>query len=265
MVEDRPIEVVAWQQAVEEKSMLKVRLSGLSLKLIDKKDVIAILEKCLGFKKDLTNFYKFAEKNETLNTLANRFLGLKPPRFPSVFEAVVNGISCQQVSLDLGIILMNRLATAYGRQTKSSNSVAHAFPTPEDLANLNPDDFRKLGYSRQKGRAIIEISKIIISGGLELEKLENLSNDEALAKLRELRGLGRWTAEYVLLRGLGRLDVFPADDVGARRGLRRLLKIRKILDYSQTEKIVSKWNPYGGFVYFHLLLDSLVQKGVIQI
>ncbi|MEO8687895.1 MAG: hypothetical protein ABI611_06715 [Solirubrobacteraceae bacterium] len=78
-----------------------------------------------------------------------------------------------------------------------------------------------------------------------------------------LRGIGRWTAEYVLLRGLGRLHVFPGDDVGAHNKLRRLFDIDMALDHASVQQLVARWHPYAGVVYFHLLLDSLSQAGLI--
>jgi DNA-3-methyladenine glycosylase II len=225
--------------------------------------LLGALEKCLGLNKNLSAFYKFAQKDVILSDLASRFLGLKPPRFPTVFEGVVNGIACQQLSLDLGITLLNRLCINYGQEVRHLNYSARAFPCPEDLANLTPESFRALGYSRQKGRAIILLSKSIVSGDLDLEQLEETDNSQALARLCNLRGIGRWTGEYVLLRGLGRLDVFPADDIGGQRGLQQLLNINKPLDYVQTKNLVSCWYPYGGFIYFHLLMNRLVGEGCL--
>jgi DNA-3-methyladenine glycosylase II len=67
----------------------------------------------------------------------------------------------------------------------------------------------------------------------------------------------------VLLRGLGRLDVFPGDDVGAHNKLRRFFGLEGPLDYETVQELVARWQPYAGVVYFHLLLDSLAQAGVV--
>jgi DNA-3-methyladenine glycosylase II len=75
--------------------------------------------------------------------------------------------------------------------------------------------------------------------------------------------VGRWTAEYVMLRGLGRLDIFPGDDVGAHNKLRRFFDIDTALDYDSVKRLVAPWHPYAGVVYFHLLLDSLSETGVV--
>jgi DNA-3-methyladenine glycosylase II len=99
---------------------------------------------------------------------------------------------------------------------------------------------------------------------LDLESFANLDNAEAASRLLDLPGVGRWTAEYVLLRGIGRIDVFPGDDIGARNNLARWLHLPKPLDYSRVMHVVGKWRPYGGLIYFHLLLDGLERAGHLQ-
>jgi DNA-3-methyladenine glycosylase II len=141
---------------------------------------------------------------------------LSPPRFPTLFEALANGIACQQMSLTLGILLLNRLAEQWGVAMRSTSGTVHAFPRPEDLAEVKQSELRKLGFSRQKGRYLVELSRTFLDGHFKSETLSNLGNEAVVERLRELRGVGRWTAEYVLLRGRRRLDVYPGDDVGAR-------------------------------------------------
>ena len=261
VVEDRTFEVIV-NQKTEGQSSIQAQIIGLRLTDRQTKLLNTALEKCLGFDKSLDAFYEFAREDNVLDALVKRFLGLKPPRFPTVFEGVVNGISCQQLSLDFGITLLNRLCANYGRKVEFKDYSSHAFPIPEDLANLTPDDFRRLGYSRQKGRAIIELSQNIVSGDLDLECLESFDNSQALMRLCNL-WCWQVTGEYVLLRGLGRLDVFPADDIGGRRGLQQWLGIDELLDYAKTKSIVDRWGSYAGFVYFHLLMNRLVQEGYL--
>ena len=94
--------------------------------------------------------------------------------------------------------------------------------------------------------------------------LEAMNDEEAKASLSSMRGVGRWTAEYVLLRGLSRLDTFPGDDVGAQKNLQQLLHLEEKPSYGKIKEVTSSWHPYAGFVYFHLLLDKLEKQGVLQ-
>jgi DNA-3-methyladenine glycosylase II len=97
-----------------------------------------------------------------------------------------------------------------------------------------------------------------------LEAFAGESDPVVRQHLLELRGVGRWTAEYVLLRGLGRLHIFPGDDVGAQKRLARWLGRSEPMDYADVCRAVERWQPDAGLVYFHLLLDGLSQTGAIQ-
>ena len=190
--------------------------------------------------------------------------GLKPPRFPTVFEALVNAVACQQLSLAVGIQLLNRLADGHGRAASDDPDGPPAFPDPELLAGLRPDELKHLGFSLTKARSIVEAARAIVDGDLDLEALEQLDDAAVIERLTRLHGIGRWSAEYVLLRGLGRLNIFPGDDVGAHNKLKRLFQIETRLDYEAVRQLVARWDPYAGLVYFHLLLDSLAIAGLVD-
>lgn len=223
--------------------------------------IAAAIERLLGTCVDLRPFYRFAVGEPRLHQLAAQFRGVKPPRFPTVFEGVINGIACQQLSLAVGITLLNRLSAACGLRFLDADGAQYAFPRPADLAAMNVEDLLPLGFSRNKSRAIIETASEVAQGRLDLERFAILENEEALARLRELRGVGRWTAEYVLLRGLGRTNLFPGDDVGARNNLARWMHLRKPLDYDRVGRVLGRWRQFAGLIYFHLLLTGLEQSG----
>jgi DNA-3-methyladenine glycosylase II len=221
------------------------------------------MTRMLGLRTNLVPFYRIAGNDPALGPLAENFLGLKPPRLPSVFETLINAISCQQLTLTVGLILLNRLA----RKCRSKAPTAAAFlpfPSPGDVLRLTPGQLRALGFSRQKSGAIRAIATSIKEGELDPEALNGLGDEEALAALCRLRGIGRWSAEYVLLRGLGRLCIFPGDDVGARNNLERWLMLRRPLDYKGVGRRLRRWQPYAGLVYFHLLVRQLADRGYVR-
>ena len=258
-----PVEVGVAQVGPPDTPQLRVAVQGQPLRAPVKAAVASALERLLGLRINLAAFYRFAARQEPLGQLAQRFRGMKPPRLASVFESLINAIACQQVTLTLGIRLLNGLAANYGPVLHDGDVTVHAFPRPEDLAGLRPDELRRLGFSRQKGRAMIELARSITEGRVDLEGLAALPDEEAVERLRRLRGVGRWTAEYVLLRGLGRTHVFPGDDVGARANLERWLRLAEPLDYEGVRSTLAKWYPYGGLIYFHLLLDRLAEAGTL--
>ena len=219
----------------------------------------ALLERSLALGADLSGFYELARRDRRLLSLAQRFRGLHPPRFPTVFEALVNAVACQQLSLDVGIHLLDRLARRYGPAVTGRETPG--FPTPEALAAATPGGLRPLGFSRAKAVAIIGLARLVAEGNLDLEALEEADDDQAVGLLTGLPGIGRWSAEYTLLRGLGRWHVLPGDDVGARNNLRRRFGLAGDGGYEAVGELSKQWWPYGGLVYFHLLLDGLAGAG----
>jgi DNA-3-methyladenine glycosylase II len=256
-----PVEVTVTQTAPLEAARLQVAVAGQPNRTGVRTAVTSALERLLGLRTDLTGFYRLAARDRRLGPLARRFRGMKPPRFATVFECAINAMACQQVTLTLGVSLLNRLAVAVGTTFGDGDVATRAFPRPVDLAGLSPADLWQLGFSRQKGRAMIELARSIVEGRLDLEGLAGIPDDVAVKRLSELRGVGRWTAEYVLLRGLGRTHIFPGDDVGARNNLRRWMRLPRPLDYVGVRRLLSRWDGYAGLVYFHLLLDRLAEAG----
>jgi DNA-3-methyladenine glycosylase II len=263
IVQGEPTLINVTQTGGVDAPRLDVTVSCLNECAQAKTVIAARLELLLGLRIDLTAFYKLAANQPRLHELSNRFRGLKPPRFPTLWEGIVNGIACQQFSLTVAIMLLNRLSAAYGLPFDEPNGRQYALPRPEDLAAASLTGVRSLGFSGAKSRALIELGQIISDGRFDPGALADLDNRQAISRLKELRGVGRWTAEYALLRGLGRIDLFPGDDVGARKNLERWMRLRKPLDYERVGRITSRWKPYRGLIYFHLLLDGLARGGYL--
>jgi DNA-3-methyladenine glycosylase II len=260
----KPAEVAVTQRGSPEAPRLQTTVIGVEFGSETKSKVTQALNWMLGLQVDLKGFYRSAAKDARLAILARRFRGLKPPRFPSLLEALINGIACQQFTLASGIQLLNHLAEDFGPSLTGTGIRAHAFPSSQDLAAVKPQSLRSLGLNRQKVRAIIELSRAIAQGDLDMESLTSLDDEAAVERLSELHGVGRWTAEYVLLRGLGRVQIFPGDDVGARNTLQKWLGLRKPLDYDGVRRLTAKWKPYAGLVYFHMLLYRLNENGILN-
>lgn len=226
------------------------------------------LQHMLGLSVDLRDFYVIGTKHKKLGGLIAEFTGFKPPRYPTIFEALLNAVSCQQVSLNVGIMLLNRLVQNFGRpagpySAARAGSVARACPSPADLAALPTGALRSLGYSRNKERAILEVSGAVASGKLNPESLRELTDAAALEKLLAIRGIGRWSAEYALLRGMGRLNIFPGDDVGGWNNLQKHLRLRSRPDYEKTRKLLAPWKNYAGLLYFYFLLANLRSRAIL--
>jgi DNA-3-methyladenine glycosylase II len=264
LVHGEPIAIdVAQTGSCEDPTLLVTATSATTLDSLRLASVRHAVERMLGVEIDLDPFYALADGDRDLRPLKDRFLGVKPPRFPTIFEALVNAIANQQLSLEVGIELLNRLTAAYGTKALLDERWPNAFPDSRVIALTAVNDLRRLGFSTSKARSLISLAQLVSAGALDEEELTSMSRHDATRRLERLHGIGRWSAEYVLLRGLGRLEVFPADDVGARNKLQRLLGLSEPPTFDEIVATATPWHPYGGVVYFHLLLDGLVEKGVL--
>ncbi len=223
-----------------------------------------LIRRMLGVNLNLSPFYKLSVNDPVLGVIVQRFSGVKPPRFPSLFETIINAISCQQLSLDAGIALLNRLAENFGQPFTDGNLTLYSFPDPSALSGAGDKELRQLGFSRQKARAINSLTFKLLNREIDLSRLESDSSSLAVSRLQTISGIGRWSAEYVLLRGLGRLDVFPGDDIGGQNNLRKLLRLATRPSYDELNQLLINWRPYAGLIYFHLLLNRLYDKGLIS-
>jgi DNA-3-methyladenine glycosylase II len=264
-IHGQTVEVSVFQQGTRESPRLVVNVvgEGLHAKGKAKAEITALLTHMFGLQVDLDGFYQMAARAPKLRELAERYRGLKPVRFPTIFETLANAFACQQFTIAAGVQLLNRLARKGSITLETNAGVIFGFPEPSDLLRLSPRTYRKLGFSRQKTNAFRELSRNLVSQHLDLDALANRKNEDAMSFLLGLRGVGRWTAEYVLLRGLGRIDVFPGDDVGAQNRLAKWLERSEPMDYVSVRRVLKRFEPYAGFIYFHMFMESLSASGNI--
>ncbi|MGI8492194.1 MAG: DNA-3-methyladenine glycosylase family protein [Acidimicrobiales bacterium] len=265
VVDGRPFAIEVSQTGRATSPLLTLKVFGAGPELTDEAvgGARTVVEESLGLGVDLGGFYHLAERDKHIAGLAARFRGLKPPRFPTVFEALVNAVACQQLSLEVGIELLSRLSDAYGADLGGAGSTLRSFPEPAALAAASPEALRQLGFSNRKADTVVRLAAAAVDGDLSRMGLDALSRADAAAALQHLGGIGRWSAEYVMLRGLGRLEVYPGDDVGARNKLRAFLGLAEAPDYRAVSEVTAPWAPYAGMVYFHLLLDGLAERGLV--
>jgi DNA-3-methyladenine glycosylase II len=210
----------------------------------------------LGVEVDLTPFYRSASKVQWLHPLVSRMRGVRPPRYPTFWEACVNAIVFQQISLHAASSIMGRLTMGLSKPVEHRGVRLYPFPSPEQILSAPDSLLRRAGLSAGKLATLRRVCDALDGRALDETRLEALPSPEASALLRNIKGIGPWTATVILLRGLGRLDVFPANDTSVVRNLALVdgptpLAVRTLLDLG----------PEQGMLYYHLLLASLETRG----
>src|SRR4026209_1850349 len=153
----RPTELTVRQAGSFAAPRLSVTATPPPRTPLARRAVRATFDRLLGLRIDLTDWYRMAANDVRLRPLADRFRGMKPPRFPTMFEAVINAFACQQLSLEVGLELLNRLAVLSGKRGGAKPSVPPPFPTPVDVGRLRKAELRAIGLSGQKVRALLDL------------------------------------------------------------------------------------------------------------
>jgi DNA-3-methyladenine glycosylase II len=227
----------------------------------DEFDVAAVVRRSLGADVDLSAFYAGAAKVPWLERIARGARGVKPPRYPSLWETVCNAVVYQQVSIHAAGAILRRVIERYAVPAEANGVRLFPFPAPRTLLDADPAEMRGLGLSVNKINALKAVGAAIESGELDEAALEPLSTPELIAALVAHKGIGPWTGAVVALRGFGRLDVFPMNDSGAEAGLRKLSGDPNV----RVEPIISTLSPQQGMLYYHLLLGRLDATGEISL
>jgi DNA-3-methyladenine glycosylase II len=213
----------------------------------------------LGVERDVAGFYRAARRPAWLRALAARMRGVKPPRYPTLWEACVNAIVFQQVSLHAATAILGRAIRALGASHEHGGLALFAFPGPNLLLAAPDAPLRAAGLSLGKVATLRRVAEALTTGVLDEARLAECDSPEAAARLCGIKGIGPWTAAVILLRGLGRLDVFPMNDSGAARSL-ALAAGDAPVDLPALLRDLAEWR---GFLYYHLLLARLEARGEV--
>ncbi len=203
---------------------------------------------------DFDRFYAVASKDSTMRTIAEKLRGLRPIRPPTIFESVIIAITEQQISLHAAIAIRSRMIQRYGDTVTRRGRIFYSFPMPESLARAKRAGLRKVGLSASKARCVSEFSKRIANGEFDLNRLKKMDDCQVVAELTEFRGIGEWTAKYTLVRGMGRANSLPADDLGIRRAVSEAyFKGRSVSAEEVRVTLTEKFAPYSGIAAFYLM------------
>ena len=231
-----------------DRSSLELRATGR-----DPERWVPVVERLLGTAADLTQWYRRSARIAWLRPIAAALRGLKPPRYPSLWEACAHAIVFQQISIHAAASIMRRAVESLGYSVTVGSVRCVAFPAAERWLAAGDEILRGAGLSRNKIGHLRSTAAAFASGSIDETALEALPTPEAALRLCGIRGIGPWSASVVLLRGLGRLDVFPLRDSGVARSL-ALLSGDAAIDQAA---LLERLGPVRGMLYYHLLLARL--------
>jgi DNA-3-methyladenine glycosylase II len=248
----RPVLIIASSKGTTEKPRIQVDAYP-ALSIPEERSLRDLLHIMLGSRFDYNGFRRVARKDRVMSMISRELTGLRPIAPPTIFEALVIAITEQQISLDAAIAIRSRLIEKYGDTVRFDRRIFYAFPTPKSLAAAKPSQMRSVGLSRSKALFINELARKVERGELDLEGLRTMDDGSAIAELTKIKGIGRWSAEYALIRGMGRVNSLPADDLGIQRAVSRTYFKGKKVSSKEVRRVLDKFAPYSGIAAFYLM------------
>ncbi len=210
---------------------------------------------------DLRPFYRLARQDEMLAPMVRRFRGLRVTASPTLFEALVTAVLSQQVNLTFAYSIKKALVESFGRKWRRQGRTYHAFPEPRRFAAQSLEAMRGFRLSNAKAGTLIRLGERFATDP-ELRGLDALSDDQVVERLTAIKGIGRWSAEIALMRGLGRPDTFPAGDLGVVKYVAQgLLGKTDKASEDEMRAFAERWRPHRGLALAYCYAELATRRG----
>lgn len=214
----------------------------------DAAQLTARLQRAFSANLDLDSFHRhMADADPVMAGLAERLRGLRPIQCFSAWESLVWAICGQQVNLTFAYAMKEALVRLTGQERDGFLS----FPSPEAVARLSYEDLTACKFSRSKASFIIDLARAVAEGRVDPEAMVALPTEEAMAALTALRGVGRWTAEVVLL-DQGHPDLLPAADIGIRNAVTLFYGLDHQASEAEVRELGQRWAPWRSLASYYL-------------
>ena len=201
---------------------------------------------------DIKPFYKIAMKDELLTPLIKRYFGYRIVGMPDLFESLCWAIIGQQINLNFAYMLKQRFILQFGEKLIFNGKTYHLFPKIEKVAALEISTLLSLQFSRQKAKYIIDAARTFESGKISQQQIAALSFEDAKEMLLSLKGIGNWTANYVLMKTFHHPNAFPLEDAGLQQAIKRNLNITEKPGLQMIKDIFSKYEGWEAYATLYL-------------
>ena len=242
-------------EVTDKSDSLEVTITGDNLSDQDIKETTDILSRILGLHQNPNSFYEAHESDPILGPLINKYKGLHIPQSNSIFEGLVTAIVGQQINTTVANMLRSLLIEKYGESLTINGDTHYVFPTPEKIMSVGIDELHANKFSYRKAEYIWGIAKSICTNELNLNNLSNSSYETSMTDLIKLRGVGIWTAQWLLIGSLGFEDGFPSGDLALQKIITEKLKRKSLMSDAQILDYSNIWSPYRSWATIYLFAD----------
>ena len=216
----------------------------------ERRMAVAHVEEWFDLTTDLREFYAMAETDPVLSGVVRQYYGLRIMGVPDLFEALVWAVMGQQINLAFAYTLKKRFVENYGEALIYDGQQYWAFPSAESIAALDVADLKALQLTGRKAEYILGIASAMASGDLEKGRL--LQEEDMEAALLKIRGIGAWSANYVMMKCLNTQSAFPLADVGLHNALKAQLEMDRKPTIEEITKLAKNWEGWQAYATFYL-------------
>ena len=231
---------------------LALELQGPELSPDDVESATDRVSWLLGVDQGLAPFYELGRADQAMAGLVEQFYGLHLPHTASVFEALVLAVLGQQISTSVARIIRTLLIETFGPSAEFDGETYYAFPRPASIRASSPAELHTMKLTQRKSEYVHGLAGSALDPEMGLERLEELTDREIVEKLVALRGVGMWTAQWALIRAVGRPDALPLGDLALRRVVSRLFMDGEDVNDAKVEEIAQRWSPYRTYATVYL-------------
>ncbi len=231
---------------------LALELQGPELSPDDVESATDRVSWLLGVDQGLAPFYELGRADQAMAGLVEQFYGLHLPHTASVFEALVLAVLGQQISTNVARIIRTLLIETFGPSAEFDGETYYAFPRPASIWASSPAELHTMKLTQRKSEYVHGLAGSALDPEMGLECLEELTDREIVEKLVALRGVGMWTAQWALIRAVGRPDALPLGDLALRRVVSRLFMDGEDVNDAKVEEIAQRWSPYRTYATVYL-------------
>ncbi|WP_312506669.1 DNA-3-methyladenine glycosylase [Lysinibacillus sp.] len=217
-----------------------------------REEVVNYIYEWFDLNNDLTSFFEMAKTDPLLKMPAQKFYGLRVIGIPDLFEALCWGVLGQQINLSFAYSLKRQFVEKYGDSVEWNGKKYWVFPSYEQIAQLTPTDLADIKMTVKKSEYIIGIAKLMADAALSREQLMNMSFKDAEKSLLKIRGIGPWTANYVLMRCLRFQTAFPIDDVGLINSIKLIRNMDRKPTKDEIVELSCPWKNWESYATFYL-------------
>lgn len=224
-----------------------------ALSITNHEEVAAYIWEWFDLDQDLSHFYEMASQDKVLHKVYKNYYGLRMMCIPDLFEALTWAIIGQQINLTFAYKLKKSFVEHFGEHFTFEGDTYWLYPTYERIATLEVDELRKLQFTVRKAEYVIGVAKAMTNGELTKEMLLQEQEYHFVQKsLMEIRGVGAWTADYVMMKCLHYSSAFPIADVGLHNALKLQLGLERKPTIAEIKEVEANWQSWQAYATFYL-------------